>query len=118
MDLFLRLVKGVDNYRPLTYYCVCTEWRFVLVDLRNHGRSAEIQNLHPPHDLDNAARDLANLVEVHGWDWPDAVIGHSLGGKVALQYAQSGARGDYGNSMVLPKQVLTWLILSLIYLGF
>lgn len=85
-----------------------SEWRFVLVDLRNHGRSAEIQSLHPPHDLDNAARDLANLVKVHGWDWPDALIGHSLGGKVALQYAQSGARGDYGNSMALPKQL--WVL--------
>lgn len=85
-----------------------SEWRFVLVDLRNHGRSAEIQGLNPPHDLDNAARDLANLVKLQGWDWPDVVMGHSLGGKVAMQFAQSGSHGDYGNTMTLPKQL--WVL--------
>lgn len=77
----------------------------VLVDLRNHGNSADIQGLDPPHDLFNAAKDLANLVKYRGWDWPDVVIGHSLGGKVALQFAESCARGDYGDTVDLPKQV-------------
>lgn len=90
-------VGGFDHF---------AEWRMVLVDLRNHGNSAGVQSLEPPHDLDNAAADLANLVKSQGWDWPDVVIGHSLGGKVALQFAQSGARGDYGDSIELPKQVL------------
>lgn len=81
------------------------EWRMVLVDLRNHGKSAELEGLHPPHDIANAAKDLANLVKSQAWSWPDVVIGHSMGGKVALQYAQSCARGDYGDSVQLPKQV-------------
>ncbi|XP_057549591.1 uncharacterized protein LOC130827762 [Amaranthus tricolor] len=85
-----------------------SEWRMVLVDLRNHGNSAGVQSLEPPHDLDNAAADLANLVKSQGWDWPDVVMGHSLGGKVALQFAQSGARGDYGDSIELPKQL--WVL--------
>ncbi|KAK2982786.1 hypothetical protein RJ640_006073 [Escallonia rubra] len=76
----------------------------VLVDLRNHGRSAEIESLCPPHDMFNAAKDLANLVRSQGWAWPDIVIGHSMGGKVALQFAESCARGDYGDSAQLPKQ--------------
>ncbi|XP_020599000.1 protein phosphatase methylesterase 1-like, partial [Phalaenopsis equestris] len=80
------------------------EWRMVLTDLRNHGRSAGIKGFDPPHDMANAARDLANLVKSQEWDWPDVVIGHSLGGKVALEYAASCARGDYGESAVLPKQ--------------
>lgn len=79
----------------------------VLVDLRNHGRSAEIKGLDPPHNIVNTAGDLANLVKSQGWAWPDVVIGHSLGGKVALQFAESCAHGDYGESAALPKQVVS-----------
>lgn len=74
------------------------------MDLRNHGRSAEIEGLDPPHDIANAANDLANLVKAEGWDWPDVVIGHSMGGKVALHFAQSCASAEYGQSVALPKQ--------------
>lgn len=81
------------------------EWRMVLVDLRNHGKSAEIDGLLPPHNLENAAKDLANLVKSEGWDWPDVIIGHSMGGKVALQFAQCCANGQYGHNYRLPKQV-------------
>ncbi|PIA59181.1 hypothetical protein AQUCO_00400211v1 [Aquilegia coerulea] len=84
------------------------EWRMVLVDMRNHGRSADIKGFLPPHDMVNAAKDLANLVESQGWNWPDVVIGHSMGGKVALQFAESCARGDYGESAILPKQL--WVL--------
>ncbi|EPS58513.1 hypothetical protein M569_16300, partial [Genlisea aurea] len=66
------------------------EWRFVMVDLRNHGKSAEfVKDLPPPHDLEASANDLANLITSERWKWPDIVVGHSLGGKVALQFAQS-----------------------------
>lgn len=83
----------------------------VLADLRNHGRSAGIKGLDPPHSMANAARDLANLVKSHEWEWPDVVIGHSMGGKVALDFAASVARGDYGESAVLPKQL--WVLDSI-----
>ncbi|KDP37331.1 hypothetical protein JCGZ_06785 [Jatropha curcas] len=91
-----------------SYLSNSSEWRMVLVDLRNHGKSADIRSVDPPHDMFNAAKDLANLVKYQGWDWPDVVIGHSLGGKVALQFAQSCARGDYGDSVALPKQL--WVL--------
>ncbi|CAL5389211.1 unnamed protein product [Camellia sinensis] len=84
------------------------EWRLVLVDLRNHGRSAEIVSLSPHHDMANAAKDVADLVKSQGWAWPDVVLGHSMGGKVALQFAESCARGDYGQSAQLPKQL--WVL--------
>lgn len=84
----------------------------VLVDLRNHGKSAEIEGLLPPHNLENAAKDLANLVKAEGWDWPDVVIGHSMGGKVALQFAQSCSNGDYGDNVSLPKQVFSFYRVS------
>ncbi|XP_050226424.1 uncharacterized protein LOC126676294 [Mercurialis annua] len=85
-----------------------SEWRTVLVDLRNHGKSADIETLSPPHDMYNAAKDLSNLIVSKGWDWPDVVVGHSMGGKVALQFALSCARGDYGHSVSLPKQL--WVL--------
>uniref|UniRef100_A0A0A9CUL4 AB hydrolase-1 domain-containing protein n=1 Tax=Arundo donax TaxID=35708 RepID=A0A0A9CUL4_ARUDO len=83
---------------------MCAEWRMVLVDLRNHGRSAGIKGLGPPHDMSCAAKDLADLVKARGWPWPDVVVGHSMGGKVALDFAESCSRGVYGESAVLPKQ--------------
>lgn len=79
------------------------------MDLRNHGRSAELR-LEPPHDMANAANDVADLVKAEGWAWPDVVIGHSMGGKVALHFAQSCAHAVYGQSAASPEQV--FLLLS------
>jgi pimeloyl-ACP methyl ester carboxylesterase len=68
-------------------------WGIALVDLRGHARSLGAP---PPHDLDAAARDF---VALHAAGGPlagalvRAVIGHSLGGKVALAYAAARA-GD------------------------
>lgn len=59
-------------------------WRFVLVDLRNHGES---RGAPPPHTLAACAADLVALAETLGAA-PEAVIGHSFGGKVALVYAR------------------------------
>lgn len=83
-------------------------WHMVLVDLRNHGQSAGLEGLDPPHDISSAAKDVANLVKAEKWDSPDVVIGHSMGGKVALDFAESCSRGDYGESFVLPKQL--WVL--------
>uniref|UniRef100_A0A7N0UBQ3 AB hydrolase-1 domain-containing protein n=1 Tax=Kalanchoe fedtschenkoi TaxID=63787 RepID=A0A7N0UBQ3_KALFE len=91
----------------LSHSSPSSEWRMVLVDLRNHGRSAEI-GFDPPHDMVNAAKDLAHLVRAKGWNWPDVVIGHSMGGKVGLQYLESCANGDFGDSVALPKQL--WVL--------
>ncbi|KAJ4705254.1 alpha/beta hydrolase domain-containing protein 11 [Melia azedarach] len=56
----------------------------------------------------NAADDLANLIKANSWDWPDAVFGHSMGGKVASHFARSCARAEYGQSVALPKQNLSF----------
>ncbi|XP_071719978.1 uncharacterized protein [Rutidosis leptorrhynchoides] len=85
-----------------------SDWKMTLLDLRNHGRSAGVSGLQPPHDMINAANDVANLVKSKDWNWPDVVLGHSMGGKVALQYAMSCASGDYGTSAKLPKQL--WVL--------
>lgn len=83
-------------------------WHMVLVDLRNHGQSAGLEGFDPPHDISSAAKDVANLVKAEKWDSPYVVIGHSMGGKVALDFAESCSRGDYGESFVLPKQL--WVL--------
>ena len=64
-------------------YRLRPELRFVLVDLRNHGRSPRINS---PNTLMECAKDLLELQQRVG---PfSAVVGHSFGGKVALQCSQ------------------------------
>lgn len=59
-------------------------WRFVVLDLRNHGHST---GFIAPHTLEACAEDLWQL-GVQVGEQPQAVIGHSFGGKVALAYAK------------------------------
>lgn len=66
------------------------DWGAVLVDLREHGGSL---GFNPPHTLAAAAEDIIRLSE-HLDLRSDAVLGHSFGGKVALEYArQVGSAG-------------------------
>lgn len=58
------------------------DYRAVLVDLRNHGRSPQV----PEATLDTMAEDIATLQDRLGID-RCSVVGHSLGGKVAMQFA-------------------------------
>lgn len=72
-------------------------WRFVLVDLRNHGDS---HGLPPPQTLAACADDVAALA-AHLQVQPEAVIGHSFGGKVALAYASRPGQGGLRQCWVL-----------------
>ncbi|XP_006826200.3 protein ABHD11, partial [Amborella trichopoda] len=94
-----------EEFQP---YKLGSDWRMVLLDLRNHGKSAEIGGFDPPHTMKSAALDVANLLKSKSWSWPDVVIGHSMGGKIALQFAESCAQGDYGESATLPEQL--WVL--------
>lgn len=58
------------------------DWGAVLVDLREHGGS---KGFEPPHTLVAAARDVHELTRSLGVR-ADAILGHSFGGKVALEY--------------------------------
>jgi pimeloyl-ACP methyl ester carboxylesterase len=65
------------------------DWGVRLIDLRGHGAS---QGFVPPHTIESAARDVAELAR-HLDEAPAGVLGHSFGGKVALMYArQHGER--------------------------
>jgi len=51
-------------------------------DLRNHGRSPHM----PTHTYPEMADDLQEFLEKH-WVFKTALVGHSMGGKVAMQLA-------------------------------
>ncbi len=60
------------------------DWRVVLVDLRNHGDSPAFDS---QNTLQSCAEDLESVAAQSGFA-PDMVIGHSFGGKVALEWAR------------------------------
>ena len=100
--LFLHGVFGSgNNFRTLARRWVASEpsLGLVLVDLRMHGRS---QGFPPPHNLEAAARDLLAidaLVAARGGA-VRGVVGHSLGGKVALEYV-AAKRGRLGRAWII-----------------
>lgn len=76
---FRSFVKRLSDARP--------DYTFVLVDLRNHGSS------HPapgPHTLEQCALDLLGVIDAHP-ELPrvTTIIGHSFGGKVAIEFVRS-----------------------------
>jgi esterase len=82
----LMILHGVfgssDNWQTLGRYF--SEWcKVYLVDLRDHGRSPHSDSL----DLDAMVGDLKELVDDEGLESID-LIGHSMGGKVAMRFAQ------------------------------
>jgi pimeloyl-ACP methyl ester carboxylesterase len=76
---FSRFVQKLAARRP--------DYRYVLVDLRNHGQSSGAP---PPHTLSSCAGDLRQL-ERHLEQRADVLIGHSFGGKVAIEFARQGS---------------------------
>ena len=75
-------------------------WKFVLPRMRNHGLSESIS---PPHTVAGCARDLQVILLVSLFivshargqvlseelaTKPDMIVGHSFGGKVALEYVR------------------------------
>lgn len=54
-------------------------WSALLVDLRLHGDSLEVE---APHTVSNAAADVLALGPIH------ALSGHSFGGKIAIEVAR------------------------------
>jgi len=72
-------------------------WRALLVDLRGHGRSPK--GTFAP-SLEAAARDVVNLAAKTGLPLA-ALIGHSFGGKVALEAARLRGLPDLHHAVVI-----------------
>jgi len=73
----------LDNWRGLARHWA-ERYTVTLVDLRNHGRSFHA----PEMDYDLMAADVAGFLEEQDID-QCYLIGHSMGGKVAMQTALS-----------------------------
>ena len=65
------------------------EWGAAMVDLRMHGDS---QGFDGPHTIQAAANDLTSLAG-HIGATPSVVVGHSFGGKVALDFLRQHPDG-------------------------
>lgn len=59
--------------------CHGRRWRVILVDQRCHGASTAVPGLHPPHNMEAAAADIARLINHRlGGQAPAALIGTFL----------------------------------------
>lgn len=68
----------------------CRDWKFLLPQLRNHGLDRSGAAASPPHTITECVGDLIDLLQVQAnGTRPDMVIGHSFGGKVALEYLRT-----------------------------
>lgn len=78
------LFGSADNLGRLGQALLEHNWRVIRVDLPNHGDSPKGQSM----ALTDMAGELESLRQHLGLEqW--ALVGHSLGGKVAMTYAQS-----------------------------
>lgn len=95
---FRGFAKKLGQLRP--------DYRFVLADLRHHGKS---HSAPPPDTLRACADDVETLIDELQRDTSvppvDVLIGHSFGGKVALEAL---ARQETEGSVSVPKQV--WVL--------
>lgn len=75
------LFGTLDNWQTIAKQLAERHTVFI-VDLRNHGRSPHVPTISYPE----MAEDIHEFMEAH-WIYDAAVIGHSMGGKVAMLLA-------------------------------
>ena len=71
----------LDNWQTIAKK-LADDYQVILVDLPNHGRSPHTDTFSYP----DMAEALAEFIDLEGINAPH-LIGHSMGGKVALQFA-------------------------------
>ncbi|KAK9792999.1 hypothetical protein WJX73_005778 [Symbiochloris irregularis] len=80
-------------------------WQVITVDLRCHGDSSSLTRGQRPHTIAAAAEDVLSLLSRLKL-FPQALIGHSMGGKVVMSMAEQFAlRGAN-----LPRPVQVWVL--------
>ena len=73
------LFGSSDNWRRIAKE-LSSVYQVLLLDLRNHGRSAH----HELFDYEVMAQDVADLL-TENWIFKTHILGHSMGAKVAMQ---------------------------------
>jgi len=76
------LFGSSDNWQTFARELASSRFRVLTVDLRNHGQSPHS----PVFDFLSMAEDVAELIRSNCKE-PVFLIGHSLGGKIAMQLA-------------------------------
>ncbi|HTF93009.1 MAG TPA: alpha/beta fold hydrolase [Verrucomicrobiae bacterium] len=83
------LLGALDNWRSMSKR-LATRYRVYSIDLRNHGHSPHSEMM----NYSVMAQDLSEFFNAHNIE-SAFVLGHSLGGKIAMQLAlESAARVD------------------------
>lgn len=75
------LFGSLDNWQTLARQ-YAEHYTVFIIDLRNHGKSPHVDS----HTYDEMAADIAHFMSDH-WVFGARVIGHSMGGKVAMRLA-------------------------------
>ncbi len=71
----------LDNWQGIANR-LAEHFTVFILDQRNHGNSPKM----PTHDYPSMAEDLRQFMENH-WMYSAHIIGHSMGGKVAMRFA-------------------------------
>jgi len=75
------LFGTLDNWQTMAKQ-LAKDYTVIIVDQRNHGRSPHADNM----NYSLMAEDLKELLE-NNWIYKARIIGHSMGGKTAMQFA-------------------------------
>ncbi len=75
------LFGSSDNWLTIARQ-LATDYRLILPDQRNHGRSFKSETF----DYQSMSHDLLRFIQENNIDNP-VIIGHSMGGKVAMNFA-------------------------------
>lgn len=75
------LFGTLDNWQSIAKV-LADDYLVFIIDQRNHGRSPHLNGMNYPL----LAEDLLDFMEAH-WIYRANIIGHSMGGKTAMQFA-------------------------------
>lgn len=101
------LLTGVIAAKHITRHL--PQYAALVMDLRGHGGSSSSRGRRfpPPHNFDACAQDVVETLKQLGLTReksPFAIVGHSLGGRVALQYSSLLSRDSATIGVNAPSQ--------------
>lgn len=96
-----KLTQQLSNYNAL------------LLDIRGHGNStSDPSYFEQPHTFSSCVDDILDTLKplgLTGTNSPTAICGHSLGGRIALQYSHTLCTTDNNQQIIVPPRQ-TWIL--------